>query len=366
MKIKKLKSLLYIFSSVMVLGLALLSFDAQTPEDQEVSYPKLPTPTTQPDRSPTGTTAPTATSTPGVTLTATPLPTSIPTPTSTPTPTPTPTPSLAEQNAALAIRPATDEVGAQLTTVITDYLTEFYSNEELQVNDISNITCYYKEGLADVDYIVYVSYDINYKQSNVLLPTIEEYCISYEGEVATVLSDPQNADVCEALFLSRTSESVCNLYMKETIRRYLNLKLLGDEALLASIVTDPSLLDMEDIRQKTQYYMSYHNHEYIIHSCPEEVTEFDYIVYVTYDIKLINIATHASGMSTINISLDENNYPKIFYGVTSKTTDSFRAYSQSQKDVQTAYANVIERFSNAMSLDADLREFYERANNPQN
>ena len=112
--------------------------------------------------------------------------------------------------------------------------------------------------------------------------------------------------------------------------------------------------------------MSYHNHEYIIHSCPEEVTEFDYIVYVTYDIKVVNIATHASGMSTINISLDENNYPKIFYGVTSKTTDSFRAYSQSQEDVQTAFANTSNRLYNAMLQDADLHEFIERASNPQN
>ena len=104
MKIRRTKNLLYIFSSVMVLGLALISFDAPKPAEQTVALP-TPTPTAKAN-------------------TPTPVPTQAPEHTATPTP----TPSLAELNAAIAIQPATDDTGAGLTTIITNYLNDKYSD----------------------------------------------------------------------------------------------------------------------------------------------------------------------------------------------------------------------------------------------
>lgn len=361
MKIRKIKSLLYIFSSVMVLGLALISFDTPGPDKQTVNLP-----TSAPTKAPEHTSTPAPTKKPQDTPTPTPTstPTPTPTPTSTPTPTPTPTPSLAELNAAIAIRPATDDTGASLTTILTDYLTNYYKDEALQVKEISNITCYYKEGVADISYFVYVSYDISYEGSNVPIPTFEEYLVSVDGENVTVLTESQNEDVKEALKLSRASKELSELYMMELIRCYMNAKLAGDEGLLASMVTDPAYLDIEDIRKKTEYIEEYQNFKYMIVAAPEEVTEFDYTVFYSHDDKIVNIKTVAPGLDEIMITMDDNNYPYIFLGITSVGTDAYRTtLRESEAYQEFLMTNVVEPLGDAMLQDPDLMEFIGRINN---
>ncbi len=361
MKIKRTKNLLYIFSSVMVLGLALLSFDTAKPVG---SSTRFPSPTQSPEQTLTPSPGPTQAS--GHTAAPVPTDTPTPTPTSTPTPTlsPTPTPSLGQLNAAIPIVPATDDIGNGITTVITDYLKEYYSNEDLLVKEINNITCYYKEGLADINYFAYVSYDISYEGSNVPIPTFEEYLVRIEGDVVTVLTESENADVNEALLLSRASDSVSELYMKELLRRYMNAKLAVDEPLLASMVTDAQYLNMENIRKKTEYIEEYRNLRYLIYKAPEEVTEFDYLVFLADDSKIVNISTLAAGMEEFMITLDDNNYPLIFFGVTSETTDTYRSNIRMREDYQTFLeTEVTTPLVNAILSDPDLLEFIERINN---
>lgn len=354
MRIKRTKNLLYIFSSVMVLGLALLSFDAPF---SAVSTVK-PAPTQDPEL--TATSKPGPTQAPG--HTATPVPTAAPSPTFTPTP--TPTPSLAQLNAAIDIRPATDDIGNGLTTVITDYLTDYYKNEELQVKEVNNITCYYKEGLAEADYIVYVSYDISYEGSNVPIPAFDEYLVCIDGEAVLILTESENADIMEALQLSRASGSVCELHIKELIRRYMNAKLAADEELLSSLVTDPSYLNMDNIRKKTEYIEEYKNLNYLIFESPEQISEFDYLVFLANDSKIVNISTLAAGLEEFMITLDENNMPKIFFGITSEYADSYRKGIREQETYQNFLnTNVVKPLAEAMLSDPALFEFIERINN---
>lgn len=360
MRIRKIKSLLYIFSSVMVLGLALISFDASEPSKETANLPnQVPTnapgqtSTPAPTKKPQGTPTPTPTSTPSPT----------PTPTSTPTPTPTPTPSLAEINAAISIRPATDDTGIALTAAVTSYLHNYYSNEELQVKEIGNITCYYKEGVAEIDYFVYIAYDISYKGSNVPIPTFEEYLVSIERESVTVLTETENKDVNEALVLSRASKELSELYMQELIRCYMNAKLAGDEALLTSMVTDPTYLNVEDVYKKSEYIEKFNNFKYLIYTAPEEVTEFDYAVFFSHDDKIVGIKTLAAGFDELLIKMDANNYPYIFFGITSDTTDLYRASLREQEDYQEFLkTNVVVPLAEAMLSDPDLYEFIERIN----
>lgn len=346
MKIRKLKALLYIFSSIMVLGLALLSFDTAKPVQTTVQPP-------------TGTPSPTINNT-DLTSKETPIPTITltPTPTATPTPSPTPTPSLAELNALIPIQPATDDIGLTLTTAVTDYLNTYYSDETLQVKNISNINCHYKEGILDADYFVYAAYDVNYEKSNVLMPTLTELCISVDGDTITVQPAPTEGEISEALLLSRASESVVTLYLQETVRRYMNAELTYDEDFIFPMVTDSNYVNIDTIQLKKQFYMGYYNHQYIIRSCPEEITEFDYIVYVAHDLEVFNITTLSPGMDEYLIKLDENNYPAIFYGETSDAADEFRTSSREQEDVQTVWLDVFERLNEAISKDSDLYDFW--------
>jgi len=350
MKIRKIKSLLYIFSSVMVLGLALVSFDAPEPVKQTVNLP-----TAAPTQTPKTTKTPTPTQEPEHTQTPT------PSPTNTPTPSPTPTPSLAELNAAIAITPATDDIGVGLTTIISDYLSNYYADETLQVKEINNLTCYYKEGVADVSYFVYTVYDIVYEGSNVPIPTLEEYLVTISGENITVATESQNEDVKEALWLSRASQSVSELYIKELIRCYMNAKLAVDEALLSSLVTDPSYLDFEKIRKTTEYIEEYLNYDFLSYPCADSISEFDYVVFVAFDSKIININTPAPGLDEFVIKLDENNYPLIFRGTISVESDTIRMNFRQTEEYTTFYQEkVYQPLVNAMLNDASLKDFMDR------
>ena len=359
MKIRRLKSLLYIFSSVMVLGLALVSFDTMDPA-QPVSNAPSPTPV------PEGVTA-TITNTPTPAPTQNPKHTATPspTPTSTPTPTlsPTPTPSLAQVNASIAIQPATDDIGTGLTTVITEHLNDYYSNKDLQVKEINNITCYYKEGVANVSYFVYAAYDITYVSSNVPVPTLEEYCVTIDGETITITKEPEKEEVKEALFLSRASQSVSELYIKEFIRRYMNAELACDEELLNSMIVDSSYIDIKKIEMETQYIEGYKNFDYIFFKTPDSITEFDYVVYAIFDVKIINISTLAPGMEEYVIVLDDQNYPVRFFGSTSAEADAALVDIRMQEVYQNTRQTIENHLMDAMIQDPDLLEFMERIKN---
>ena len=119
----------------------------------------------------------------------------------------------------------------------------------------------------------------------------EEYLVKIEGETVSVHTFSDNTDVTEALLLSRASKSVSEWYIKELIRCYMNAKLAVDDALLSSLVTDPSFLDLEKIRKTTEYIEEYLNPQYLIYSCSDTVPEFDYVVYVAFESKIINIKT---------------------------------------------------------------------------
>lgn len=247
------------------------------------------------------------------------------------------------------------------------------SEEELtalaeDITEISDLSCYYKEGLSYADYLVYACYQIRYTGSNVFIPTIEEYGVSYDPatQTATVFCKRNGDEVAEALTLSRASESVRELYIKQTILRYMNAKLALDESILKELVTDPSLIDLTDISTKTQYIEYYSNANFIIRKCPEEVPDIHYIVYVSHDVKIINIATLAPGAEEFMISIDENQYPKIFFGITSKEADAFLVESRTMEDYLALYNDVTDRLAEAIRSDSNLREFMQRIYNATN
>ena len=189
-----------------------------------------------------------------------------------------------------------------------------------------------------------------------------EYLISIDEEQnISVLTSSDDADVQEALLLSRASKSVSELYIKEHIRCYMNAKLAVDTELLSSLVTDPFYLDFEDIRKKTEYIEEYLNYEYLIYSCSDTITEFDYVVYVAYSSKIINIKTPAPSMDEIVIKIDENNYPHIFLGEISSETKNRRMELRMTEEYNTFFeTKVYEPLLEAMLSDSSFKDFVER------
>ncbi len=338
MHFKNTKFLIYICSAIMLLGLALVSFD---PLQQGKNAPAdVNLPTGSPDGNISGTAAPTSTSVP------------------TPTFTPTPTPSVAQRNAALPLIPASEEDDFLLLDAIHRHMSGRYESDS-EVKSISELTCYYKDGIS-YDAIVYVCYDILYTDSTVPVPTVDVLFLTRDSDSYHVEEETTDDDVLDALFLSRAEGDVLALYIKETIHRYMNAKLTGDETILSSLVTDSSYLDYDDIRKKNEFIEQYVNLDFIIRECPDDITEFDYIVYVINDVDIINVNVHAPGLDELIIRMDEENYPKIFLGVTSSAADAFREQSRQQSDYQAALEDVVARLSAAMIEDPALLEFVEK------
>jgi len=193
---------------------------------------------------------------------------------------------------------------------------------------------------------------------------LEEYIVCIESEAVTVLTTSENKDINEALLLSRGSKSVSELYIKELLRRYMNAKLAVDETLLSSMVTDPSYLNLNNIRKKTEYIEEYRNLQYLIYECPETILEFDYLVFLANDSKIVNISTLAAGMEEFMITIDADNYPHIFFGITSDDTDLYRTSIREQERYQQFLkTNVVDPLAEAMLSDPDLLEFIGRIKN---
>ena len=138
----------------------------------------------------------------------------------------------------------------------------------------------------------------------------------------------------------------------------MKVQLTCDEELLSSMVTDASYINMNKLQQQTQYIVDYHNYQYIIRPCPDEITEFDYIVYLMHELEFISISTLSPGMEEFFLKLDENNYPHIFLGVTSDAADNYIYESRQQEDFQAAYADVEQRLENAILSDSKLADIW--------
>lgn len=352
MKVKHIKASITACSAIMLLGLGMLSFEPAAPgtsteigvirpsSSPAVTAPGEPNPSTNPTSKPEPT----------------------PTPTSTPTPTPTPTPSLAQINAALPLTQLTEETDAGLYRAVSDYLNQVTSGEDAGIKEINDIAFYYKDGIS-YDSIIYARYDALHKNSNVPVPALDVFFATMTEEGYTITAETEDPEVLKALYLSRGEGDVLQLYIKEVLHRYMNAKLACDESLLSELVTDIKYIDIADIQTKTQYIEEYLNLDYLIRACDDpEVEEFDYIVYVANDVKIININTPAPGLDEHVIQLDEENYPKIFFGITSEAADNFRIASRQQADYQAMLEDVISRLSDAMMKDSDLLEFIERIN----
>ena len=140
----------------------------------------------------------------------------------------------------------------------------------------------------------------------------------------------------------------------------MNAKLFENDSIITSLVTDTYYLNFEDIRRKNEFIERYVILDYIIRECPDTVEEFDYIIYVINDVDIVNIETLAPGLDELMITMDENNYPKIFLGITSDETDEFRENSKKQEDYLTASDDVTTRLYKAWESDAALFEFVQR------
>lgn len=155
-------------------------------------------------------------------------------PTATPTPSPSPTPvpnplltnayseinTLVESyyNAKLSGEPADFEpLVSDISAIDTDYLHIQY---EL-VTDFSNFTCYTKNGIGEIAYIVYVSYDSKIVTIDTPVPSLDRLTLVYapDGSKKLLINTAKLSDeisaYCDELF---SHEDVRIMYQQESKR----------------------------------------------------------------------------------------------------------------------------------------------------
>jgi len=264
--------LLTLYLSVGIIGICMIIFSAWTPLSADTDTSAIPDHllnsehipsnednlnsgssdiTTSPDDG--SDTAPGTTEQSPSAAPPTKIPTPTPSPTATPSPTPTPNPLLT--NAFPEINSLVEEYyDAKLTGEATafdnlvsdpsaidiDYLHIQYG----LVTDFSNFTCYTKNGINEIAYIVYVSYDSKIVTIDTPVPILDRLTLVYADDgsgrllinTAPALSDEVTA-YCDEIF---THDDVRRMYSEET-ERFEN-----------AIASDPALsqlynrLDSED------------------------------------------------------------------------------------------------------------------------
>lgn len=160
-------------------------------------------------------------------------PTTPATPTPTPTSTPTPTPNPLQVNAYTEVNElieayydaklsgepeAFQPLVSDPSTIDIDYLQIQYG----LITEFNNFTCYTKNGIGEVAYVVYVSYDSKIVTIDTPVPSLDRLTLVYAGDgsgnllinTASTLSDEVIA-YCDELF---THDDVRQMYSRETER----------------------------------------------------------------------------------------------------------------------------------------------------
>lgn len=245
--------LLTLYLSIGIIGICLLAFSAWTPfsvhtgatadhhtqaEHQPANSQKDSPDETKPDISSKDDVEPddpvaNLSATPDVPLTITPSVTPTPSPTPTPTSTPTPTPNplltdaypevnkLIEAYYDAKLSGEADDfvpLVSDTTTIDTDYLHIQYK----YVKDFSNFTCYTKNGINEIAYVVYVGYDSKIATIDTPIPTLDRLTLVYaddgSGKLLVNTASESSAEATAYLDELSAHADVQELYRRETER----------------------------------------------------------------------------------------------------------------------------------------------------
>lgn len=244
------KQLLSLYLSIGIIGICMLAFSAWTPSSLRagtaadnnhlLQSEHIPS-NSLTDSSPSGDNALTPDANDDDALTATPTPLSSPTPAAPATPTPSPTPTCTPTPTP---NPLLTNAYPEINSLVETYYDTKLSGEaedfsslvsdpsaidvdylHIQyglVTEFSNFTCYTKNGIGEVAYVVYVSYDSKIVTIDTPVPSLDRLTLVYAEDgsgrllinTAPTLSDEVTA-YCDELF---AQADVQDMYTRESQR----------------------------------------------------------------------------------------------------------------------------------------------------
>lgn len=370
MKFRRCMSMIY--SSALVLGLSFLFY----PQSKETSDNK--------DKGVVNSvTAPTkaATATPTVTM---PVASDITAPSATQEPVTTQAPtvtSVPDNNLPPIL--TNNTLTAPLSGVkdlVTSYINAYYKNDfetvsslvtdatmlnatlmesnSKNVAKVEDLQLYSKPGIDGVFSIVYATYSLYYNDLQLSVPYFSEYYVKRLSDGSyRIITTPISASTRQAFFQARKSEAVLKLSISSLIKRYHAACLAASEPLLAQCVTNPDYLDLEYIASRYSVTEAFTDYDFLLYP---GINEFEYIVFVTHNEKIVFSNTPAPCIEYYYIDLDDSSgYPAIYLGITSLDTDAYCAAVTQEEEIQALAKKINTKMQEALVADDDLKEFYQ-------
>lgn len=143
--------------------------------------------------------------------------------------------------------------------------------------------------------------------------------------------------------------------INELITKYLSAKLTNKKADYKSIVSDVTLLDLEDIERKTKYIEKFENISCYTKKGPEDGT---FVVFAYHEIKFKSIDTLAPAMNRFYVKQNEDGKLYIFLGDADKETERAIKELSDSDDVLALIESVNSKLEKAVEKDGPLGEFY--------
>lgn len=144
-----------------------------------------------------------------------------------------------------------------------------------------------------------------------------------------------------------------NPKINQLIETFYQAMLDCDEETLTSIITDTSVIDIEKIAKTHEYIEAYDN--FVCYTKPG-VKEGDYVVYLTYDIKITTIETYSPSLDRCYVTKEGDSYLIVYNNFDHIIDKLMKDYDESD-DIKELLAQVKENLKKAQESDSDLNDF---------
>lgn len=151
--------------------------------------------------------------------------------------------------------------------------------------------------------------------------------------------------------------------INELIEKYFNAILTRDVETLNKIVESDHRLTEDEISKSGEYIEDYQN---ISCYTMKGLLDNTYIVYVYYEVKLLNIETAAPSLVRMYVCRNSEGSVYIYNGSISDEMEAYAEQMDNNEDVRILVSEVNKSLKAACDADADLEEFYNRVLNETN
>lgn len=167
-----------------------------------------------------------------------------------------------------------------------------------------------------------------------------------DGEAEPEPEPPKNLEMNDHPSLDRLVEQYCEYIAN------------GDVESLEGIVDVLTDEEKQKIQSRAAFIESYDN---VTCYTVDGLEEDSYIIFICYDLKLINIQTAAPGVICLNVSpKDENGNRYIHYTNDDEAVNAYVAELEKNPDIQALYEDATARYQAALESDEMLAEFMQR------